>query len=157
MAIVTKKCYIKYFKGIYFHFYSSPQSDRKWNPEDSHVRVQIMQRKIWKLVYQAIERHQAKDIPEMPIEKFRQQEHKCWDARNYYVRGANNAYTKNKVNTLSDFPKYFSYPNSLHYILFRRYQIQKPKVEILGSLRLIFYNKFNFMKPNSIIIKLKAI
>ena len=93
----------------------SPQSDRKWNPEDSHIRVQIMQRKIWKLVYQAIERHQAKDIPEMPIEKYRQQEHKCWDARNYYVRGANHAYTKTKVNALSDFPNYFSCPNSLYY------------------------------------------
>ena len=35
-------------------------------------------------------------------------------------------------------------------------QIQKPKVE-MGSLRLISYNNFNFMKQNSIIIKPQVI
>ena len=74
----------------------SPQSDRKWNPEDSHVRIQNMQRRIWKLVHQSIEKHQVENIPELSKEKFQEQEAKCWDARNFYVRGANQAYRETR-------------------------------------------------------------
>ena len=74
----------------------SPQSDRKWNPEDSHQRIDNMQRRLWKLVYQSIERHSAGDLKELPKEKYQEQEHKCWDARNFYVRGANHAYRDTK-------------------------------------------------------------
>ena len=74
----------------------SPQSDRKWNPQDSYVRIENMQRKIWKLVYQVLEFQKKSDVPTLSKEDFQSQEAKCWDARNYYVRGANHAYRETK-------------------------------------------------------------
>ena len=62
----------------------SPRDVRKWNPDDSHERVENMQRKLWKLVYQAINL-QNKDFP-VPKEEFNENVQKCWEARNYCVR-----------------------------------------------------------------------
>ncbi len=64
----------------------SPQSDRKWSPKDSHVRIQNMQRKYWKLVHAAIEMQSREGVPELTKEKFEAERHKLWDARNFYVR-----------------------------------------------------------------------
>ena len=75
----------------------SPQSDRKWNPKDSYVRIENMQRKLWKLVHQVLE-FQKTDMSKIELSKedFKSQEAKCWDARNYYLRGANHAYRETK-------------------------------------------------------------
>ena len=64
----------------------SPQSDRKWNPDDSHKRIEIFQRKLWRLVHDAIYLQKADNLPEISQEEFQKQVHKCWDARNYYLR-----------------------------------------------------------------------
>ena len=64
----------------------SPQSDRKWNPDDSHKRIENFQRKLWRLVHDAIYLQKADNLPELSQEEFQKQVHKCWDARNYYLR-----------------------------------------------------------------------
>ena len=64
----------------------SPQSDRKWNPDDSHKRIENFQRKLWRLVHDAIYLQKADSLPEISQEEFQKQVHKCWDARNYYLR-----------------------------------------------------------------------
>ena len=64
----------------------SPQSDRKWNPDDSHKRIENFQRKLWRLVHDAIYLQKADSLPELSQEEFQKQVHKCWDARNYYLR-----------------------------------------------------------------------
>jgi len=70
----------------------SPQSDRKWNPDDSHKRIENFQRKLWRLVHDVIYLQKADNLPELSQEEFQKQVHKCWDARNYYLRKCNNAY-----------------------------------------------------------------
>lgn len=72
----------------------SPQSDRKWNPEDSHKRIEGMQRKIWKLIHQVIElqKNPADKIAQLSKEDFQKEVGKIWDARNFYLMGANSAY-----------------------------------------------------------------
>jgi leucyl-tRNA synthetase len=69
----------------------SPQSDRKWNPKDSHVRIQNMQRRIWKLVHHIIDLQQRDDVPELTDDVLAGQVAKIWDARNFYVRVSFNA------------------------------------------------------------------
>ena len=65
----------------------SPLSDRKWDPEDSYVRITNMKKKIWKLVYSANERQQNRhQIPTIPDERIQQETAKLWDARNFYLR-----------------------------------------------------------------------
>ena len=66
----------------------SPQSDRKWNPEDSHKRIENFQRKIWKLVLHAISMQHKDDqeIPKLSKEEYQNQVQKCWDARNFYLK-----------------------------------------------------------------------
>ena len=81
----------------------SPQSDRKWNPEDSHKRIEGMQRKIWKLVLQAIDLQKRTDLPVLSSEEFNMQVTKCWDARNYYVRVSRVISRENFDSTLKDF------------------------------------------------------
>jgi len=71
----------------------SPLSDRKWNPEDSFIRISNMQKRLVKLVYMAIERQENLDqIPTLTPDKIQTETDKFWDARNFYVRGANHAY-----------------------------------------------------------------
>lgn len=64
----------------------SPQADRKWNPEDSHHRIESMQRRIWRLMHQMIDFQGRDDVPEVSKEAFEEHSSKCWDARNYYLR-----------------------------------------------------------------------
>ena len=64
----------------------APQSDRKWNPEDSHKRIFNMQLRIWALVHQAINLQKRNDIPDIPKEKYQGFVEKLWDGRNFYVR-----------------------------------------------------------------------
>ena len=64
----------------------SPQSDRKWNPEDSHKRIDNFQKKLWKLVHDAIFLKTKENLPDLPQEEYQKQVHKCWDARNYYLK-----------------------------------------------------------------------
>ena len=64
----------------------SPQSDRKWNPEDSHKRIENMQRRMWKMVAQVIELQEKSDLPELSKEDFQAGVSKCWDARNFYLK-----------------------------------------------------------------------
>ena len=63
----------------------APQSDRKWNPEDSHKRINNMQYKLWTLVYHAIHL-QNQELPQLDKEKYQGFVEKCWDSRNYYLR-----------------------------------------------------------------------
>jgi leucyl-tRNA synthetase len=79
----------------------SPLSDRKWDPEDSYIRISNMQSKLLRLVKVAIDSSTNKgnsdiDSDEMRNEQLSKAVKKLWDARNFYVRGANNAYSETR-------------------------------------------------------------
>ena len=68
----------------------SPLSDRKWDPEESYIRISNMQKKMFKLVFSAIERQENFDqIPQIDDERIKKETDKLWDARNFYVRVSN--------------------------------------------------------------------
>ena len=77
----------------------SPLSDRKWDPEDSYTRISNMLSKILRLVKVAIdssttvEKHMCDRESDEKVIKAKA---KLWDARNFYVRGANNAYSETR-------------------------------------------------------------
>ena len=80
----------------------SPLSDRKWDPEDSHVRIHNMQYKLLRLVNIAIDSSDptsnkyTRDLKDKDIDQISKGTQKLWDARNFYVRGANNAYSETR-------------------------------------------------------------
>ena len=75
----------------------SPLSDRKWDPEDSYIRIHNMLTKILRLVKIAIDSStviEGDNRSDIKSEKnLTEAKAKLWDARNFYVRGANNAYS----------------------------------------------------------------
>ena len=68
----------------------SPYTDRKWT-EDSFVRIEGLQIKMWKLIYQSFTLP-IKNIPPINDELMKEQFDKLFDARNYYTKQLNFAY-----------------------------------------------------------------
>ena len=78
----------------------SPLSDRKWDPDDSYIRISNMQSKLLRLVKVAIDStnigNSDFDCDKMTNEQLSSTSKKLWDARNFYVKGANNAYSETR-------------------------------------------------------------
>ena len=76
----------------------SPLSDRKWDPEDSYTRISNMLSKTLRLVKVAIDSSETDETHKDTFddEKVSKAKAKMWDARNFYLRGANNAYSETR-------------------------------------------------------------